>query len=206
MKKILFTITILLIIQNSIFCQNSRDRKITIQINPILLYADLVSLIPLPEYNDSNTFLFSLEGQYKLTEMFNISLEASFKRLSFRNPEGMEFQMTFKPGFIIRPFETGLKGFYIGLYSNVGWLNVTVTDDRYIDRFFVEIGSGIVVGYKWIFNHGFTLQLGGGIGKTFSIPEKYASNDSYMNSDGRMTVFKGTFDLIAFDIKIGYSF
>jgi hypothetical protein len=59
------------------------------------------------------------------------------------------------------------------------------------------------VGYKWVFNSGFTMQLGGGVGKTFSIPKKQ-DGDSFINSDGRITVIHT--DLFILDFKLGYSF
>jgi len=66
---------------------------------------------------------------------------------------------------------------------------------------YTEIGFGIETGYKWIFNNGFTIQLGGGLGKTWTIPEW--DSYEYFRSDGRITL--PYYDII-FDFKIGYSF
>jgi hypothetical protein len=58
---------------------------------------------------------------------------------------------------------------------------------------------GLITGYKWIFGNGFTLQLGGGIAKSWGISLSYPG----YRSDGRICL--DYFDLL-YDLKIGYSF
>jgi hypothetical protein len=205
MKKIFFVLIFLATINNNVFCQNTEnenvERKFTIQTSPGLFLIDLSRLgIGI----EDPFFIMDLEGQYKINDIFNVSLTLSFlvnTRTGYRNVEKI-FQMNFKPMFIYRPFQTGLKGFYIGFYPNIGWQSIE--NSRYEDEFWTEIGIGINTGYKWIFNNGFTLQLGTGIGKTWSIPEKPDSMTGFINSDGRITL--KNFDLLILDLKLGYSF
>jgi len=156
-----------------------------------------------------------LEGQFKINKSINISLSFSFLidnqtviiyPEDYSNNERYDsykrniFQINVKPMFIYRPFETGLSGFYLGLYPNVGIVHV---ENYKKDQFFTEVGFGINLGYKLIFRDGFTLQLGGGIGKTFSIPE---GSNQYItiNSDGRLSLTHTDIQLL--ELKLGYSF
>jgi hypothetical protein len=158
--------------------------------------------------DDLGIFALDFEGQYKINDIYNLSLTTSFL-INFNRYSGNNYQVVFKPMFIYRPYKTGLSGFYFGLYSNIGWISETGFDgwntsigwggDR---RTSLQIGVGFNTGYKWIFNNGFTLQLGTGIGKTFDIPGRYHYTE--LNSDGRFT-FPG-FDMHILDFKLGYSF
>jgi len=211
MKKSLFICVVMLVIHQNIFSQNA-EKKWTIQTSPLLLFSDLF-------INDiSETLLIiDLEGQYKISNNSNISLTLSFlynDRIIYNygdyDSNGNQYkyyyyrenyyQIGFKPMYIHRPFETGLKGFYIGIYPNLGFRFSNIDKNN---LFYTELGFGLNLGYKWIFNSGLTMQLGGGIGKTFSIPPK-SNQDSFINSDGRITIIRT--DLSILDFKLGYSF
>jgi hypothetical protein len=206
MKKILFICFILLVIHQNIFCQN-RERKWTVQISPFLLFSDIFVDDPSDEL-----IIVDFETQYKVSNSSNISLTLSFlynDRTVYMNNYISDtnnsykvtyYQIGFKPMYIHRPFETGLRGFFIGVYPNLGF-RFSPVDEK--NKFFTEIGFGFNLGYKWIFRSGLTMQLGGGIGKTFSIPPK-TEQDAYINSDGRFTIIRT--DLSLFDFKLGYSF
>jgi hypothetical protein len=204
MKKILFVCIVLLAMSRNIFCQN---RKWTIQTSPFLMFSDLF----IDDINDS-LIIMDLETQYRISNISNFSLTLSFlyndrtvysynyqSRRDYSYKENY-YQIGIKPMYIHRPFETGLRGFYLGVYPNLGFRFSDVDENN---KFFTELGFGFNLGYKWIFKSGLTMQLGSGIGKTFSIPAK-TNQDSFINSDGRLTFIRT--DLTILDFKIGYSF
>jgi hypothetical protein len=220
MKKSLFILAfIILAINQTIFGQDTdikadknAERKITIQTNPLLWFSDVFSF---DMEGDGMLFAMDLEGQFKVNNSINISLTLSFlfdNHTVFSYPEDYSynerydsynenvFQTSLKPMFIYRPFQTGLRGFFLGFYPNIGILHVKNNE---IDRLYTEVGFGIRCGYKFIFRDGFTLQLGGGIGKTFSIPE---GSNRYVtiNSDGRLQLTHTDIQLL--ELKMGYSF
>jgi hypothetical protein len=182
-----------------------KERKWTIQTNPLLLFSDFfVSDV------EETLFIMDLEGQYKLSKSSNISLTLSFlynDHISEDYSNGYyyhnetSYQIGFRPMYIHRPFETGLGGFYLGVYPNLG---IRYNVREYATELYTELGFGLTLGYKWIFNSGFTMQLGSGFGKTFTIPRRKESYDSFINSDGRITVIRS--DIYLFDFKLGYSF
>ena len=212
MKKILFLCAVMLVINQSMFSQNA-EKKWTIQTSPFLLFSDLF----VTDIADS-LFIMDLEGQYKLSESSNMSLTVSFQYNdrsvwddyyyydydSIGYPEYSShnetiLQVGIKPMYIYRPFETGLKGFYFGIYPNIGFQYSTIKNKS---TFYTELGFGFNIGYKWIFRSGFTMQFGGGVGKAFSIPPKPNGYD-FMNSDGTVTISRS---VIGLDFKLGYSF
>ena len=174
----------------------TKERRFTIQTSPLFHMFNLFSF-----GSEEGLFIIDLEGQYKFNNTFNISFATSFL-INNWNYWGNEYQIIFKPMFIYRPFHTGLRGFYLGLYTNIGWYTRYNGWPQVNRELFMQIGAGLNTGYKWIFNNGFTLQLGTGIGKTLNV-----SNDHrypIFNSDGRLTLRR--FDLQILDFKIGYSF
>jgi hypothetical protein len=214
MKKISVLIFLVICLNRSVFGQEN-DRILTFQTNPTLFLINIFNWGFSPE---STFLMMDLEGQYKINSVFNVSLSVSFFVNNYtltvytqsyfygsyeETYRENNFQITIKPMLIYRPFSTGLKGFFIGLYPNIGWQTL---ESEYKDRdyFFTEIGIGSSIGYKWIFKNGITLQLGTGIGKTWSIPEKPDESLPFINSDGRLSFRNFDFHLLEF--KIGYSF
>jgi len=210
MKKLFFILAFVFVLNQSIFSQDQdteqkqyKERKVTIQVNPLLWFIDI--------FSDENSLLFAmdLESQFKVTDGINISLDFSFLFYDNTTAKNYEYytgdnekiyQMSLKPMFIYRPFETGLKGFYIGLYPNIGLLHVE-NDEK--NQFYAELGFGLNLGYKWVFKRGFTMQLGCGAGKTFRIP-KDTTKYLLINSDGSIALTYTDIQLL--DFKIGYSF
>jgi len=205
-KKIVFFVFVIFILDNHVFGQDA-ERKFTLQTSPLLWFSDVYA-----DNEDDNIFAMDVEGQYRINDRINVSLTVSFlidnrtveeyaeEADVFYHYDENKYQINFKPMIIYRPFYTGIRGFYLGFYPNVGLLHV-ISDDE--EKFFTELGFGINIGYKWVFRGGFTMQVGGGIGKTFSIPEesyKYVT----MYSDGRIPVAHTDFHLL--DFKIGYTF
>jgi len=184
MKKLLCCVVNILI-----FSQEN-DKKFTIQTSPFSYVLDLIYI-----GEGTTRFIMDLEGQYKINENINVSLTLSF--FVDNDYYVNNFQINIKPMFVYRPFGTGLKGFYIGIYPNIGW-------QTYKEYLWTEIGIGINTGYKWILNNGFTIQLGTGIGKTWSIHEEKPYYIGHINSDGSIPL--KNFDFHILDFKLGYSF
>ena len=192
------------------------DKKTTIQINPLLPFGDIFS------GEDERRFIMNLESQFKINGWSNIGVELSFL-ISHQDiprepftlyedgiPTGQEryeeaytkkmFQINLRPMYIFRPFNTGIKGFYLSVYPHFGLIRIQGNKK---EELYGETGLGMDIGYKWVFSNGFTLQLGGGIGKTYGIPKR-PSDYSSLNSDGRVSVGNTT-DLRLLDFKLGYS-
>jgi hypothetical protein len=150
--------------------------------------------------------MMDLEAQYKINDIYNVSFTLSFwiNKHDTRN----EFEIDLKPMFIFRPFKTGLKGFYVGLYPTVGWYNCKTRDGIDYDKLFTVVGFGMNTGYKFVFRRGFSLQLGTGIGKSWFIPglpDSFLTKDNtFMTSDTRLIT--KYIDFYIMDFKIGYSF
>ena len=187
MKKFLIIVFVFIAVNQNALSQ-TEARRFTVQHSTLLVLGIL-----------SGHYFLDLEGQYKLSDKTNVSLLVS--GIIPYNGHLETTQFSLKPMFIYRPFNTGLRGFYMGLFPSIGWLDFKHScDDR--DNFSCTlIGFGLETGYKWIFRNGFTMQLGTGIGKTFSIPERPWQN--IVHSDGRYTF--QYYDVL-FDFKIGYSF
>jgi len=227
MKRFFLIFAVILIFNYAGFSQdkaerNASDKKITIQANPLLLFSDIfvIDYDYDHEYDfrnkNSSLFAMDLETQIKLTNYTNLSFTVSFlagkytvkKYYDYYNEDIYSenvFQINIKPMYIHRPFETGLKGAYIGFYPIFGlsYINNNNNEDEMDNRYFAELGFGITTGYKWVFKSGFTMQLGGGLGKTFVLPER---PEYYLplNSDGRLSI--GLTDIQILEFKIGYSF
>jgi len=206
MKKIILGLIFIVMVNTSIFSQNveseNADKKFSIQTNPMFLLLDVVDLAVVGFAGEGIMGGVDIEGQYKINDMFNISLSASILYFIWN------WDINLKPMFVYRPLKTGLKGFYLGFYPVIGWY-FTLPDYHpffsHDGHFAPNIGFGFNTGYKWIFNNGFTLQLGAGIGKSWFIPlESYNDVLPAITSDFRCIL--KNFDVCVLDFKIGYSF
>ena len=195
MKKSFFILAVMLVLGQNIFGQDA-EKKITLQLNPLLWFSDIFA-----DSSEDMLFAMDLEGQVKITNSVNFSLALSFliNNHAATNKENA-YQINLKPMFVLRPFNTGLKGFYLGLYPNVGLFHVESQNEK---QLYTELGFGVNWGYKWVFGNGFTMQIGNGIGKTFSIPNRSRESIS-INSDGRISLSHTDIQFLEF--KVGYSF
>ena len=208
MKKACLIAIVFAVMTTGVFGQN-KEKIVTIQTNPILLVIDFFAIDPNAEFE--SLFLIDLETQFKINNTLNLALDVSFligddtfvTTYSYDTFARRNLQVTLKPVLIVRPLKTGLEGFYVGFFPSVGWRFESDNMPDSEDRQFTEAGFGFNVGYKWIFRDGFTLQVGSGLGKTFSFPRK-PNVELFLNSDGRSTF--GNTDLYFFDLKMGYSF
>jgi hypothetical protein len=192
-------------ISNSSVTHKNKERRFTFQRSPIHLAMDFATLMFFP-YMDFMTIAIDLETQYKINDMYNVSLTLSF--WSNNESKTKDYRIDLKPMFIFRPFKTGLEGFYVGLYPTIGWYNCKVFADNDYDKLFTIVGLGVNTGYKFVFRKGFTMQLGTGIGKSWIIPKLtdvlQTDYDNYLTSDLRLIT--KYIDVYIMDFKIGYSF
>jgi len=218
MKKI-FLGLVLIIATHTLFSQSNdtqKDRKFSFQISPFLLAADLVQLSLITEdYNEWQSYLIGFEFQYALNNYLSLSVEPRFGigryiaiygygygygsngvslANSFFSEREKNILFTLNPGLLYRVSGTGLKGWYFGVYPTFGWKNVSSPSVN--DNFFV-LGITGGTGYQWVFRGGFTISLGGGLGRTWDIANK-ANTGIY---DSRVFLV----DFI-FNFKLGYSF
>jgi hypothetical protein len=218
MKKVIIVLLFLIFFNILVGYAQEAERKYSIQANPVLLFVDTVEF----GINDKDVYLypFIFEFQYKLNNRWNIFLRQYFYIDRLYHDGGYKYdedgnetfykdlykrEITFNlmPGVIFRPFATGLKGMYVELYPTFGWRNIKTEnfDNKNniietIDNCFI-IGLSAETGYEWIFKNGFTITLGGGIGKNWIIGP---NNDSSLFwPDGSLYNFRGTF-------LMGYSF
>jgi len=154
-----------------------------------------------------------LEGQFKINDIFNVSLSLSyfFGEVYFNyidnyseNIDGKYIQAGIKPMFVYRPFRTGLEGIYLGIYPEIGLINRRNPYENENNYTGIEIGFGINTGYKWIFENGLTLQFGSGIGRTWLFPNKNI-RDTLYDIKPHVRIVLGEVNIL-FDLKLGYSF
>ena len=206
MKKIFFLVTLVLILNHNVFSQN--DPKYTIQASLFLPLLDLMV-----SYDDETLFVIDVEGQYKISDYANISLMLSsflrqktyyeyyeyqhmYNETSFKEDF---FQIKIKPALVYRPRGTGIRGFYLTFYPSIGLQYIASETENIL---YTEVGLGTLIGYKWVNRFGFTFQLGGGVGKTFTFPEK-KDDYSFLNADG--SIHSSFTDVYLLDLKFGYS-
>ena len=228
MKRI-FLGLILFIMTFSLYPQSNegqKERRFSIQINPLLFVADFAQLLTMTEdYNISKqSFLIGLEFQYAATNNITLSFEPRFgigNDLFFYGQgfgygsNGLIFSEDFvwddsnvkytlvslNPGILFRMLGRGLKGLYLGTYATVGWKNAYMKgylNNPSVNDNFLILGFTEGIGYQWVFKRGFTMSVGGGFGKTWEL----ASNDN----TGEYDYSKKYIIDVVLNFKIGYSF
>ena len=209
-KKWLFAIIIFIHFSSTAF-SDGNEKKFSIQSSTLFIVSDMVYLFI---DNDIKTyaFLIDAEFQYAINNYFNVSLVntlyienymSSYSENSngrYNEKYGLQFQYMIIPLFLYRPFGTWLKGMYISAFPKIGWTHVST---NYLDDGFTHLGLGLTGGYQWIFNKGFTIQLGTGLSKTWIIP--FANNKSSFRTEDEWHLFGLPFD-IEFTFRLGYSF
>lgn len=220
MKKLIFIFLLILVFTINIYGQelenqelenlelkNLELKRVTIQTSPILLFSDVI-------FMEEDRFLFAmdLESQFLLSRYNSLSLTLTFitgnntinvynhEISSYENLKEYYTQINLTPMLIHRPFGTGIWGFYIGIYPNVGI--IFINEESKDNAFYTELGFGMKMGYKWVFNSGFTIQIGGGMGKNYVLPNK---PDRYISEIGG-TIKESSTELHLIDFKLGFSF
>ena len=216
MKKYCLLLLLIFAVNFNVFSYEN-ERKFTIQANPVLLLSNIRNIFGFTFSFQDKYIIMDLEGQYKINEIFNLSLTLSFlyesdfyywgEDAAYWNDPAAHYKQKYilasiKPMLMYRPFGTGLEGFYIGLYPDIGLAKITSL--HYENYSGADIGFGFNAGYKWIRNSGLTFQIGAGIGNTWFIPDDNESKYYFMRkSDGRL--YYGDV-IVLFDFKMGYSF
>ncbi|MDR1277202.1 MAG: hypothetical protein LBK02_00465 [Treponema sp.] len=180
----------LLVVNFAFVYAQETGRRYCLQIDPAMLVADIfMGTISQENYSYS----LSAEFQYAINNYWNVIVRPNFfatnslteldRLIRFYNGAykyninneigGTNIIFTIMPGILFRPFGTGLKGMYIGLYPNIGWenkkyeyedLNIVNINDN-----FLIAGVGIEAGYEWIFRNGFCITVGGGLERNWGI-------------------------------------
>jgi len=101
-------------------------------------------------------------------------------------------------GLLYHPYETGLRGMYLGIFPVIGW-GYTTKNGKIIKNF-LNIGYMAEIGYEWIEKNGFTITLGPGICKIYQIPSVTEYENLYGVNLGDLP-----FD-VRLRFSIGYSF
>jgi len=215
MKKLIAFLIILILISFCVFAQENESNEpiYSLQIKPILyLFSGFLSAIGDIEYS---FILVDIEFQYKLSNKFTLFINPSFLR-NFNYygdlyPTGWENVYSISGlnlimGLLYRPYETGLKGMYVGMFPIIGWGYISHNNNRIEDL--LNIGYMVEAGYQWIFKNGFTITLGGGICDIFSIPKvaKTFNFSSFpFNNMYGINLWQLPFDF-RIRFSIGYSF
>jgi len=199
MKKCFFFIC-LMVLGYNVFCQ-SEENQFTVQTNITYLLCNI--LFNTLDNSAQTFFIMDIEGQYRINDSFNFSLTLSLlnSNYSLYDEENI-LELSMKPMLVWRPFKTGIRGFYLGLFPSIGiisyknsiWEGLSHKKDSYL---LAEIGCGGSIGYKWVLKKGFTMQLGCTFEQTFIVPKEREYSDSY---NSLMTFI----NIISF--KMGYTF
>ena len=217
MKKMTLAIVFSLVITISVSAQH--ENTYSFQANPIYYLGNILNLTKnYGSYNISAEFEF----QYAINNYFNISVNPIFnfdKRVygwyfNGQTVYSSEYQFLVVPGLLFRPFQSRLKGMYIGAHFPIGFINWRNTgksnfgysiygngyayDTKKRNDYFFLLGISASMGYQWIFKNGFTISLGAGGRKIWT-----------MNNTGNL----GDYDPIYYwpfrfglTFRMGYSF
>jgi hypothetical protein len=193
-------------------------KKMSFQINPVMLMSDII--MGTTDQEEEYMYIFCFEFQYAINKYWNFIIRPNIFTSSFTGSSFLDMNnfMAFftgspnltadygidskiisfgiMPGILYRPFGTGLEGMYLGLYPNIGWEKIKYREKEINDSFFI-LGIGMEIGYEWIFKNGFTMTLGGGLGKNWGIGLGEISNE-YKKP--------GNLFSIRINFMLGYSF
>jgi hypothetical protein len=186
MKKMAFVLVLIAVI--GLGFSHAQEKKVSLQTNPFIAIYNIAMGAIEKEYY---VYFINMEFQYAVSNKFTLSLRPHFligNDYNFVYAIKGFFTSTYKDtvllpddykdimvssmiGLIFRPGGKGLKGFYMGLYPNIGWENLKYEDTMlgHIDDSFLILGIGAELGYEWVFSKGFTISLGGGLERNFGI-------------------------------------
>jgi hypothetical protein len=200
---------------HAVHSQENKQRANAFLINPLILIANIFQNALLMEY-DSNMyyFYFTFDYQRAINNNFSFTVSPLFGTarlnnlamavdlggniLSREDEIRTEYEYSLRLGVEFRPFKMGLKNVYIGLHPSFGFLHIN--SDNYKDVYF-NIGLFSISGYQWIFNNGFSIKLGGGVGYDWLLP--------FSRNSGEKRTIEYLFDLpfnLFIDFSIGYTF
>jgi hypothetical protein len=218
MKHKILSVVFFAVIFSAISAQEEKARSFSFQINPFIYLFDLVILTDDRDVAQTFGVTVEFEFQYAINNYFNISISPQLFFSDDDRHYSKQTRIVITPGLLFRPFKTRLKGMYIGAYVPIGFENYNYNREEYTYKYegiytgyvhtvssindnFLELGIGTSIGYQWIFKNGFTLSLGAGGQKIWSI----ASD----NNTGTYTEAENLFKLpfaLKLNFGLGYSF
>ena len=195
MKKTFFVLLLIILTINV-----NAEEKFSLQTKPLLYFLPVFGNFAMMagEWGADNVWepviiIIDVEFQYSLNKKITLSINPVFAQGFWKDQaiyvyvHGNEAQdyyssncLDFVTGILYRPFETGLRGMYLGAFTVIGWGYVIhgwptndnrSTNDSEKIADFLNLGFMAEVGYEWIFNNGFTITLGAGISKLYQIPK-----------------------------------
>jgi len=202
------------------------EEKFSFQIKPIRYLLSITQTIS-ADYNfDIPTpFYLDLEFQYAINNKFTLFINPTFANAytlwSYpydENDPNNSFRicslsaLNLVTGLLYRPYETGLRGMYIGIFPVIGWEYLNEAQEKIKD--FFNLGYMAEIGKQWIFKNGFTITFGGGICKIYRLPLDKSINERFSfvlgNLYGYTIPYPSASWKLPFDIRIrfsiGYSF
>jgi hypothetical protein len=140
-----------------------------------------------------------------ITDEKEIGFELTSSNTTYYGNNGLELIT----GLLYHPYETGLRGMYLGAFPVIGW--GYMTKNGKIIKDFLNIGYMAEIGYEWIKKRGFTITLGTGICKIYQIP---SSPSVFVPETGGVLEYENLYGVnlwdLPFDMRLrfamGYSF
>ena len=215
MKRIICILILILIASVSVYSQETKMRSNAFLINPFLPVVNLYQNVLFSIFDPyMYYFYFAFDYQRMVSNSLSITISPLFGTVQINDITKYtdlagnvlyqedyywtETEYTISIGVEYRPQKTGLKGVYIGAYPSIGFLHV---NDDYYENVYTQIGFFALSGYQWLFNNGFTLKLGGGIGYDWYLPSPKNNGNQYEAEYAFNLPFSLTMDL-----SLGYSF
>lgn len=188
----------------------SQEKRMSILGSPLTYGIDIAWLFV---DKDIETFvlLTDVQYQYAISNYLGVSISNTIyfenylssylenRNGIFNKDYGKQFSIMFEPAFMYHPFGTWLKGWYINAFPVIGWSYVSTKD---LDDGFTHLGLGITSGYQWIFENGFTIELGGGLSKNWII--RFGNNKGKYRAEDEWHLLGVPFDF-RLDFRLGYS-
>jgi hypothetical protein len=227
MKQKVLYIVFLVIMLSAVSAQEEKVRSFSFQANPFIhltiddnLESYSIELEFEFQYAINNFLNISLSPQFSVDRyrwsVYNPYLDPYSNDDTYHAANYAVNQTRFiiTPGLLYRPFRTRLKGMYMGIYIPIGFSHMKregytrdsgygfVVDTEYnVDDHFTLVGIGGSAGYQWIFRNGFTISLGAGGQKIWSI----ASDNNTKIYREVENLFKLPF-VLTLTFRLGYSF
>ena len=186
MKKLFFAVVI------AAFTMTSAFGQIEAKINP------LGAVFGRPD----------ISGEYIISDVFGVEAGVSFAfgkapGVTIGDLEATQSGLGFKVSgkYYFSPDE-GADGWYGGLYLRQEALSITYDNGDYDDFNYTSsiFAGGVEVGKKWVFDSGFLVEAGFGIGRPFTEKREFSNSNSDYGTD-----FEIGIDVIG-KLAIGYRF
>jgi len=172
MKKAVCIILFSVLIISHSFAQEKKIYTFSIKANPFAYLASTLSYINFATTKNYPSYigLYELEFQYALNDYLNISFNPRLEsenspRYLYNEYYSINHCLHLTPGLLFRPLKTRLRGWYLGAYIPIGWINMKegmISKPPTVSDNFALLGIGIATGCQWINKKGGTFSLGVG--------------------------------------------